>query len=156
MLHVQINVMSEVVFVRLISLPDCQKLSSTCSLFWGSGQTDVWTLKIWIRAALCMYRKCDPLYSFEDKHCTVNISALPLGPHRALIMQFLRSPHVWLKFKTLKWGIIEGMSLMVHSLSVQWQLLLLKALQEQLEGFPWCWTRAAAFMFMAQWERVVC
>lgn len=159
----QINVLSEVLFAWLILLserdhPCLRKTFMTCWLFWWSDQTAVWIL-ILISANWCMCRKMWSLLnckwdSSESKCSTVNISRPPLSPCVALIMQFLQSPHVALKFKTLKWGIIEGMSLMVHSLSVQWQLLLIKALQDKNEGFPWCWT--GAFMFLAQWERLVC
>lgn len=58
-------------------------------------------------------------HSSWSKRCTVNISPPSLSLCTPLIMQFLLSPRVALKFKTPKWRIIEGMSLMVHSLSVQ-------------------------------------
>lgn len=150
---IHINVLSEVLFVWLILLTDCLKLC-------------VWEKHLWhvccfevqprLMCEFCRFESGLIRAFIHAKRCTVNISPPSLGLCIALIIQFLPSPHVGLKFKTLKWGIIEGMSLMVHSMSVQWQLLLLKALQEQIEGFPWCWTRAAAFMFVAQWERVVC
>lgn len=69
---------------------------------------------------------------------------------------YCTKPHVALKFKTPKQGTKEGSSLLAHSLSVRWQLLLLKALPEQTRGFPWSWIRAAAFIFAAQRGLLMC
>lgn len=64
--------------------------------------------------------------------------------------------HMALKFKTPKQGTKGGSSLLAHSLSVWWQLLLLKALPEQTRGFPWSWISAAAFIFAAQRGLLMC
>lgn len=151
MYRIYLNCLSEIIFVwekhiRHVSCLDGQTRPLREFCFY-SGAIGACAGRMWS----LLNCKCN---SSESKCCTVNISRPPLSPCVALVSQFLHSPRVALKFKTLKWAIIEEMSLMVHSLSVQWQLLLIKALHDENEGFPWRWTRA--FMCGAQWERIVC
>lgn len=109
-------------------------------------------------AALRSFQMCNRVNSEDlpqgqSVHVDRNVISFKFycGKHLTLIIKHYHTVLVqsWcgLDIQSSKWGIIRSMSLMVYSMSVQRQLLLLKAPQAETEGFPWCWTRAVAFMF---------